>query len=204
MAQPIKRLLPLVTLTLALAACATTSGLRAGERAELAQDYDRAVVEYTRALELNPGNRAAQQGLDRSTIRAAQDHYTRGRRLYVASRLNEALVELEVAAELNPTDSNVADLLNTVRTQVRAQTPRAGAGKTDLEALVERSQNFRAPGVELPTDVRLPASLTFRDASSRDIYTALARLANVNIVFDPQFRDQAVSIDLRNAVLEDA
>jgi len=204
MAQRTRRTLPLVILTLALSACATTSGLRSGERAELAQDYDLAVVEYTRALEQDPSNRAAQQGLDRSKLRAAQDHYTRGRRFYVASRLDQALVELEVAAELNPADTTVGDLLNTVRAQLRTQTPRAGAGKTDLETLVERSQNFRAPGLELPADARLPTSLTFRDASSRDVYTALARLANVNIVFDPQFRDQSISIDLRDAVLEDA
>ena len=203
MAQPIKRLVPLVILTTALLACATTSGLRGGEQAELARDYDRAVVEYTRALEQSPSNRAAQQGLDRSKLRAAQDHFTRGRRFYGAGQLNEALAELELAAELNA-DTNVTDLLESVRTQLRTKTPQARAGKTDLETLVERSQTFRAPGLELPTDVRLPASLTFRDASSRDIYTALARLANVNIVFDPQFRDQAVTIDLRNVAFEDA
>jgi general secretion pathway protein D len=204
MAQPTRRLLSLAILTLALSACATTSALRGGERAELARDYDRAVVEYTRALEQDPGNRTAQQGLRRSSLRAAQDHYTRGRRLYLASRLSESLVELEVAAELNPADTDVGDLLDTVRTQLRAQAPRAEAGKTDLETLIERSQSFRAPGLTLPADVRLPASLTFRSANSRDIYTALARLANVNVVFDPQFRDQAVSIDLREATFEDA
>ena len=50
-------------LAIALAGCATTAALRSGERAELAQDYDRAVVEYTRALQANPDNRAARQGL---------------------------------------------------------------------------------------------------------------------------------------------
>ena len=32
----------------------------------------------------------------------------------------------------------------------------------------------------------------------------LARFANINIVFDPAFRDQPISIDLRNVTLEDA
>ena len=39
--------------------------------------------------------------------------------------------------------------------------------------------------------MRLPASLTFRDAPSRDVFTALARFANINVTFDPQFRDPA-------------
>jgi len=61
-----------------------------------------------------------------------------------------------------------------------------------------------APGLDLPTDVRLPGALTFRDASSRDVYTAIARFANVNVLFDPQFRDQPITIDLRTTTLEDA
>ena len=203
MARPSKRLLPVVLLTLVFSACASTSALRTGEQAEIAQDYDRAIVEYTRALEENKDDRAAQQGLERSKLRSAVEHHTRGRRLYGAGRLDEALVELQLAAELNSSDENIADLLETVRAQVRTKSTRT-AGKTDLEALVDRSQTFRTAGLELPADLRLPASLTFRDASSRDIYTALARFANINIVFDPQFRDQALTIDLRNVTFEDA
>ena len=118
--------------------------------------------------------------------------------------LNEALVELQLAAELNPVDSNVEELLNNVRTQLRTRIAVARAGKTDLETLIEQSQTLRPLGFDLPADVRLPASLTFRDASSRDVYTALARMANVSVVFDPQFRAQSVTIELRNAALEDA
>jgi general secretion pathway protein D len=36
------------------------------------------------------------------------------------------------------------------------------------------------------------------------VFTALARFANISVVFDPQFRDQPVSIDLRNTSLESA
>ena len=204
MAHAITRLPLLVLLTIALAGCATTAALRSGERAELAQDYDRAVVEYTRALQADPDKRGARQGLDRSRLRGAQVHFTRGRRFYASGMLNEALVELQIAAEFNPADSNVDELLNSVRTQLRTKIAVARVGKTDLETLIERSQTLRPPGFDLPANVRLPASLTFRDASSRDIYTALARLANVNIVFDPQFRVQPVTIDLRNAAFEDA
>jgi general secretion pathway protein D len=204
MAQPIRRFLLVALLTASASACASTSALRNGERAEIAQDYDRAIVEYTRAIEQNANDRSAQQGLQRSKLRAAQAHYARGRRFYGGGRLNEAQVELELAAELNPADATVNDLLDTIRTQLRTKTSLATPGKTDLETLVDRSQTFRTAGLELPTDVRLPASLTFRDASSRDIYTALTRLGNVNVVFDPQFRDQAITIDLRNVSFEDA
>jgi general secretion pathway protein D len=204
MAHATKRLSLLLLLTLALAGCATTAALRAGERAELAQQYDRAVIEYSRALQANPDNRAALQGLERSKLRGSQEHFTRGRRFHANGMLEEALVELQLAAELNPGDSTVADLLATVTTQLRTRISVARDGKTQLETLIERSQTLQPSGFDLPTDVRLPESLTFREASTRDIYTALARMANLNIVFDPQFRDQVVTIDLRNATLQEA
>ena len=201
--QPARPLL-VVLLTVALSGCATTAALRSGERAELAQDYDQAVVDYTRALQAHSNDPAARQGLERSRLRAAQHHFTRGRRFYADGALNEALVELQLAAELNPADSNVEELLSSVRTQLRTRIAVAREGKTELETLIARSQSLRPSGFELPAGVRLPASLTFREAGSRDIYTALARMANVNIVFDPQFRTQPVTIDLRNAVFEEA
>lgn len=198
------RIASLLLLTLLLAGCATAAALRSAKDAELAQDYDRAVIDYTRVLQQDPDNRAALQGLERAKQRAALDHFTRGRRHHAAGRLDEALIELQLAAELNPADPNIDDLLNTVRTQLRTQVAIAREGKTELETLIERSQTFEPPGLELPADTRLPASLTFRDASARDVYTALAQFANLNIVFDPQFRDQPVTIDLRNASVENA
>ena len=50
----------------------------------------------------------------------------------------------------------------------------------------------------------MPASLTFRDASSRDVFTTIARFANISLIFDSAFRDAPVTVDLRNATLEDA
>jgi predicted TPR repeat methyltransferase len=47
----------LFSLVLALAAgCATSGAFRAGETAERLQDYDRAVLEYQKALKDDPDN----------------------------------------------------------------------------------------------------------------------------------------------------
>ena len=208
MTQPIERSglrwLALLVLPTLLAGCATSAALRSGERAELTQDYDRAVVEYTRAIQQNPNDQGARQGLQRSRLRAAQEHFARGRTLIAAGRLEEAATELQLAAELNPGDPNVAETLASVRTQLSTKVSVARQGKTELETLIERSQTLQPPGFDLPADIRLPASLVFANASSRDVFTAIARIAGISIVFDPQFRDQPITIDLRNATLVDA
>jgi len=204
MAYANRRFLPPVALALALAGCATATAMRSGQTAEQLQDYDRAIVEYTKVLRQHPDNRAARQALDRAKLRSSADHFSRARRFSAGGRLDEALVELQLASELNPGSADIDEALSTVRTQLRNKVAIARDGKTDLETLIDRTRNLPPPGLELPSDVKLPATLTFRDASSRDVYTAIARFANVSMVFDPQFRDQPITIDLRDTTLENA
>ena len=204
MANAINRLLTPLVLAGLIAGCAATTAMRNGREAEQLQDYDRAIVEYTKVLRSQPDNREARQLLDRARVRAALDHFSRGRRLEAGGRLDEALVELQLASELNPNNQDIRDALDSVRTQQRNKVAIARDGKTGLESLIERTRTMTAQGQELPNDVRLPASLTFRDAPSRDVFTALARFANIGVTFDPQFRDQPVTIDLRETTLETA
>jgi general secretion pathway protein D len=195
----------LFCLAAALAAgCATSAALRAGERAEQAKDYDRAVVEYTAALRANPDDMDARTGLTRAKIRAAQEHYFRGRRFAGADRPEEALVEFQLASELNPTDVQVDQALRETRQRVRAKVAVSRGGKTDLEALIERSRDLAPPGLDLPADAKLPDSLVFSNASSRAVFRSIAQFAGLSVVFDSAFRDEPISIDLRNMSLESA
>jgi general secretion pathway protein D len=184
--------------------CASTAALRNGRQAEDQQNYDRAVVEYTRAVNLDPDNADARNGLLRSRQRAAQDHFARGRRLSGTGQLEEALIEFQLAAELNPGSPDIERELASTRTQLRTKIAVAREGQTQLEALVERARNLPPPGLQLPPAAPLPDSLTFRDAGSRDVITALARFADINVVFDPAFRPQTISIDLRKMTFDQA
>ena len=75
------------------AGCATAGFANRGVQAEQAGDFDLAVVEYTRAVQQKPDDRAARLALDRARLRAAQEHHTRGRRFIYASKLDEALAK---------------------------------------------------------------------------------------------------------------
>jgi general secretion pathway protein D len=196
--------LAIAVCTVLLASCATTAAFRRGRDAEQRQDYDRAVAEYTQALRLAPGNTDARLGLERASLRAAQDHFVKGRRLASLGKFDEALVEYGLAAELNPGSTDIDQELRSTRNKLRAKVAASSEGKTDLETLIDRSRNLAPPGLDLPPGVKMPASLTFREASSRDIFISMARFANIGIVFDPTFREVPITVDLRNASLEDA
>jgi general secretion pathway protein D len=185
-------------------ACASTTASRHGRDAEFRRDYDRAVVEYTKALRLDPDSGSARSGLERAKARATEEHLQRARRLAAIGKFDEAVVEYGVAAELSPANSTIDEELRTTRNKLRAKVAVTREGKTELQSLIDRTRDMPPPGLDLPPNIKMPGSLIFREASSRDVFTAIARLGGISIIFDPQFREAPVTVDLRNASLDDA
>jgi general secretion pathway protein D len=183
--------------------CITGGALRDARRAEERQDYDLAVVEYTRAVQRDPDNIDARSGLQRARLRASQDHFTRARRHAANRRLDEAVTEYKLAAELNPDNPIIANELEQTQNQLRAQVVINRDGRTELEALVERMRDQRLPGLDVAAEP-LPDGITFRDASNEIIIRALGQLAKVNVVFDSAFRPTPISFESRNQTFVDA
>jgi general secretion pathway protein D len=194
----------LLALCLFAGGCASSSAMHRGDAAEHRQDFDLAVVEYSKALRLKPEDANTRAALERAKLRASQDHFNRARRLAATGKLDQALVEYQIAAELNPSNGDLDRELLATRNKLRAKVAVAREGKTELQTLMDRTRELPPPGMDLPTGVKMPASLTFRDAASRDVFTAISRLANISVIFDSTFRDTPVTVDLRNATLDDA
>src|SRR4051812_32875490 len=194
----------LLAICLFAGGCAASGALRRGSDAEHRQDFDLAVVEYTKSLRLRPDDANTRAALERAKLRASDEHFNRGRRLAAGGKFDQALVEYQVAAELNPSNGDLDKELLATRNKLRAKIAIAREGKTELQTLIERARDLPPPGMDLPGGIKMPASLTFRDAASRDVFTAISRLANISVIFDSAFRDTPVTVDLRNSTLDDA
>src|SRR6187200_2391528 len=96
------RLFIAVSACVLIGGCAATGALTRGRDAERRQDFDIAVVEYAKAVRLRPNDTTARLSLERAKLRASQEHFIRGRRLAAMGKIDEALVEYEMAAEMNP------------------------------------------------------------------------------------------------------
>ncbi len=188
-------LLPLALL--AAAGCATSSAFRSGENAERLQDYDRAVVEYQRAVQGSPDKVQYRRALERARLRAATDHTNLARRLSGRGQYDEALNEYRLALELHPGAPGVAEEMRDVEA-TRAR------GRTSLEELKARARERALPGLDLGADAQQPLGLVFRGASLREAYLALARAASINVTFDPSFQDTPVTLDLQEVGFDQA
>jgi len=191
-------LLPLVaSLLLASAACATSGAFRAGENAERLQDYDRAVLEYQKAVQGAPENVQYRRALERARMRASNDHTNMARRLSGRGLYNEALEEYRLALELNPNAPGVAE-------EVRDLEARRQKGAASLQEAKAHARERALPGLDLSPEAQQPLGLVFRGASLREAYLALGRAAGVNVTFDPSFQDQTISLDLKDVGFEQA
>jgi general secretion pathway protein D len=188
-----------VVLALALAGCASSSAFRAGEKAERRQDYDRAVLEYSKALQRAPDNTRYKKSLERARLRASAEHALAARRMAGRGLYKEALDELRLAFDLNPQSETLAADMRDVEQRRHA----AATGET-IQQVKDRVREGALPGLVLGPGAGEPLGLSFRNASLREAYQALGRVAGVNFIFDPQFQDQTITIDLRDVPFEQA
>jgi general secretion pathway protein D len=188
-----------VLLAVALAGCATSAAFRNGEKAEREQQYDRAVLEYSKALQTSPDNLTYRRSLERARLRASNAHATTARRLAARGQYKDAVDEFRLALDLNPDASSLAGEMRAAEAARQA-----GAAPPDVARLKEQAKERSLPGLSLGPEAREPLGLSFRGASLREAYEALAQAGNINVVFDPQFADQVVSLDLRDVDFEEA
>jgi general secretion pathway protein D len=182
--------------------CQGSKEFQAGELAEKNGRYDEAVGYYSRAVADDPDNTAYRQNLERAKLRASEAHALEASRLMSAGDLQAARQELELALAMNPTDAGLVARLKEVENAIHDK--EKAAALTSIDALKEKARETRLGRLELAPGGESPAGLLFPEASLRDVFVSLGRMAGVNMVFDADFVDQTISIELRDTSFEEA
>src|SRR5687767_8946255 len=181
-----------------LTGCAGSRAFREAREQEMLEHWDRAVLKYARAAELDPENPRYRMALARAKIKASQFHFEKGKLYRASARPELALVELEQAVLLDPTNQYAEVELRKAREEA-ARVIAARAGETPLEEAKRRSRGARAkPPILEPASDR-PINLNFPQPKPiKQIYKALADAAGINVIFDPQLKNDNVEITLTN------
>ncbi len=189
----------LAWLLLGLWGCASSGAFRAGERAEKRGEFDLAVLQYAKALKTQPEHRGYRVSLERARLRASAAHAAAARRLSGRGLFKEALDEYRLALDLNPGAGVLGDEIREVEARRKSAAP-----VPSLAQIKDRARERALPGLALGPETQGPLSLSFRSANLKETYLALGKVAGVNFVFDPQFQDQPVSLDLKSVGFEQA
>jgi|GEM_PF-156228 len=197
------RLLVPVLLAALVAGCAANVSFRKAQSAEVAGNWDEAVLRYLEALDNDPGNIKYRAALLRAKIRASQTHFEKGKQFEKANVLERALVEYQQATQLDPTNQYAAAQLEHVRRGLIAQ--RENRPNDTIEKMKERTRGARPQPPLLNPRSTTPISLEFpQPVSIFQIYRALAQAFGINVLFDPNLKDQEIAIDLKDVTAQAA
>jgi general secretion pathway protein D len=204
-------------ITLTLASCASYHAYQQARTAEQNKDWDVAVAQYEKAIEIDPDNREYQVAYDRARREASRMHFEKGKTLRAQSlkavapadqyRLSTlAAGELQLTVKLDPTNQYAAvELSKTYQTIQDLQ--RAANEQTSIEEIKKRA-NAKMTKAQPPTlnpASNEPISLTFsRDTPIKDIYKALGNAFGINILFDQAVKDDRITIELRDVTAQAA
>jgi general secretion pathway protein D len=192
------RILGGVLLLAASAGCTAYRNYQQSRDAEALQRWDTALQKLEKAVELDPNNPQYKLALVQLKLKVSQYHFEKGK-LYRASGNPElAVVELEQAVLLDPTN----DYAEVELRKARDEAAKAAAERnsdTQLQTMKKKTRGARARTPLLEPASDKPISLNFPSPKPiKQIYQSLAAAAGINVIFDPQLKDDNVSIVLTN------
>jgi general secretion pathway protein D len=181
-----------------LVGCTGSRAYREAREEETLQHWDLAVLKYSRAVQLDPEEPHYKVALARARLKASQFHFEKGKLYRSSSRPELAVVELEQAVLLDPTNQYAEVELRKAREDAdKAIAERTG--ETRLESLKRQVRGARAKMPILEPASDHPINLNFPQPKPvKQIYKALADAAGINVIFDPQLKDENVTIVLTN------
>jgi general secretion pathway protein D len=193
--------LALGCVTIFLSGCPKSSQeAKQGLKAEEIKDYDTALLYYQRALREDPTNTEYKLKTARLRFEAANYHLSQGEKLRDKGNLPLALAEFQKAASIDPANSQ-AEL--EVQKVLEALAVRAAAENPAAPPVPSGPVMMEGPPVlrPLPKD-RIPDLKMTND--SKIVFQTIANLANLTVVFDPEFQGKRIPFEARNLTLQEA
>ncbi len=196
----------LLGVALTVAVSLSCASYRAGQRAEEAsrvENWDAAVYYYLEALAKDPGNIHYRMELQRTRLRAAEQHFRLGMAFREAGELQRARTELELATQLDPTHQYAEAELAKVRRELAVLSEEGGAAR--LEAMKKAASEMKVkPPLLNPTSSE-PISLSFPNPTNvKDVYKAVGAAFGFNVLFDPKLKDSKVALELKEVTAKRA
>ena len=204
-----------LALSLMVLSCTSYNAFQKAKTAETAKDWDAAVIEYQKALDVDPGNTLYQINLSRAKLEASRVHFEKGKSLRASAvsargadqnRLMQlAATELELVVRLDPTNQFAAveygKAINALQEAAQAGQP---PSIDDLKRRAKANTTKSQPPQLSPSSDQ-PISLSFpQERPIKEIYKALGNAFGINILFDQAVKDDRIAIELKEVTAQQA
>ena len=200
--RPATLLLVVLAVTLLTAADSARSSYNKGQDAEKRQDYERAFDYYQEAYRQKPKDLRYRAAYEHTKFLAGAAHVHRGQLLRDSGKLDEAVVEFQKAASIDPSSFIAQQELRRTQDQINQATNPPQAVAPMPNALRRRLAEAQGP-VELSTISNVPITLKLTE-DTKVIYETVGKLAGINVLFDPDYTSRKIRIELNGVTLEEA
>ncbi len=195
------RVVALVVVAGALVGCAASKAYQRGERAMRAERYDEAVLDFSKATTLDPGNTKYTVALDRAKLDSAADHFRKGRRYAENAQLELAVAEFQQVLVLAPGHQHAATELQRALREIE----RRRISASEIEQLKERARRRDVGPPLLDARTNIPILMSFKEVALSKIFEAIGKASGINFIFDDKVEiDKPLTIDIGNVTLEKA
>ncbi len=219
--------LPIMLLCLAvsLAGCAGSRAFQRGESYSHHGEWDLAVKEYREANKKDPQNIEYRSALLRAEETAANQHYKKARSFVKERKLDQAIIELQQAVFLNPSNAAIQGALKSVLNMKEAEEHyRAALTFQELNRLndainelnlaveldpenakyydslakLQKKKAESEPDEALTLASDKPITLNFKNTNIKEVFEILSKLSGINIMFDEEVKAQPVTVFVKD------
>ena len=174
-----------------------------GEDAEYRQNYDAAFQDYGFAVQKRPDDLRYKAHLERARLLASVSHVDRGRVMRQSGDLNGALTEFHRALQIDPGNETAQQEINLIEQSQPPSGAAAAPPPPSQHAQVLSELGSISGPVQLRPVSNDPITLHMVE-DVKNIYTAIGKLAGINVLFDPDYTSKRIPVDLTNVSLSDA
>jgi general secretion pathway protein D len=173
-----------------------------GQDAEARENYEAAYDLYKQAFDLKPKDLRYKSSFERMRFKAAATIVHRGQKLREDGKLQEAVVEFQKAAQIDPSlfiaQQELKRTLQMINDAANPP-PQAAGPPSNIE---KRIKDAGGP-VELAPISSVPITVKLTE-DSKVIYQTIGQLAGINVLFDPDYTSRRIKVELNGVTLEEA
>jgi general secretion pathway protein D len=195
--------LPALITALGLLAYAESANdvYKKGARAERKEDLDAAYEFYKQAYTREPNNAKYFASYTSVRFRAATKHVHAGQLLRNTGALAEAVAEFQRAVAIDSSSFIAQQELRSTADMIRRQERLKSAPRVEPPPV----PLTEAIGESVELQPLSGGAITLHITANADaVYKTLGKLAGLNVLIDPDYRAQKLTVDLNNVTLRDA
>jgi general secretion pathway protein D len=184
-----------------LVGCAADKAYRRAESESQKENWDQAVLGYSKAVALDPGNTRYSVSLERARLKASAVHFEKGKRYASASQWELAIAEYQQTLLLNPGNQHAATELERATIQLQ----RRNMGPSEIERLKAKAKKESLAPPKLSPRSNIPILLQFREQPIGKIFEAIGKASGINFIFDDKTDlTKPMTVDIGNVTLDKA